>query len=194
VIWLAVWLSALLQAPAPAPVVVVFETDLGAFDVSVDVAHAPATAANFLRYVDAGAYANGYFHRAVRPDTEIDTVNPIQVIQASRARGTGSLPPIALERTSVTGLRHQAGTLSMARATAPDSAQSDFFVCVTDTPALDFGGARNADGQGFAAFGRVISGMDVIRKIQSAPTQPGAEGRRKQNLTPRIAILKAYRK
>ena len=185
--WLAVVLSMYLQS-AP-PVTVVFETGAGNFEVSIDVAHAPVTAANFLKYVDDGAYDTGAFHRTVRPETETNTTTPIQVIQASRARGTQGYPAIALERTSVTGIAHRAGTLSMARAAAPDSASSDFFICVTDTPALDFAGARNPDGQGFAAFGHVVSGMDVIVKIQQSPVAPGT-----QNLAPRISITKAYRK
>ena len=174
-----------------APVVVVFETAAGNFEVSVDAARAPGTAANFLKYVDDGAYDNGYFHRTVRPDTETNTVTPIQVVQASRAQGTRSYGAIALERTSATGIKHLAGTLSMARAAAADSASSDFFVCVTDTPALDFGGARNPDGQGFTAFAQVVSGMDVIKKIQMSPN---ATTGNTQNLQPRVAILKAYRK
>lgn len=182
-------LSMLIQTPAP--VVVVFETSAGNFEATIDVAHAPGTAANFLKYVDDGAYDNGYFHRTVRPDTETNKVVPIQVVQASRAQGTKSYGTIPLERTSVTGIKHLAGTLSMARATAADSATSDFFVCVTDTPALDFGGARNPDGQGFAAFAQVTAGMDVIKKIQASPN---ATTGNTQNLSPRIAILKAYRK
>ena len=185
-------LLAMILQSAP-PVIVVFETTVGTFEVAVDVARAPVTAANFLKYVDDAAYDAGYFHRAVRPDTEINAETPIQVVQASRARGSKSYPAIPLERTGVTGLKHLAGTLSMARA-GVDTANSDFFVCVTDTPSLDFGGARNADGQGFAAFGQLVSGMDVIKKIQASPTQPNATGRAKQNLQPRIAILKAYRK
>ena len=94
-------------------------------------------------------------------------------------------PPIPLERTRDTGLRHLAGTLSMARDT-PDSATSDFFICLNDLPTLDFGGARNPDGQGFAAFGRVTRGLDIVRKIQAAP----AAG---QSLEPPIAILRASR-
>jgi len=190
--WLAAVLSMLLQARAAPPVVVVFETAAGNFEVAVDVARAPITAANFLKYVDDGAYDGGFFHRAVRADTEINLEVPIQVVQASAARGSKAYPPIPLERTSVTGLKHLAGTISYGRA-GPDSATSDFFICVTDTPALDFGGKRNADGQGFGAFGQVVSGMDVIRKIQASPTQPNATGRAKQNLAPRIAILRAYR-
>ena len=179
---------------ATTPVVVVFETSAGIFEVQVDATHAPITAANFLKYVDDGAYDNGYFHRTVRPDTETNTETPIQVIQASRAQGVKGYPAIPLERTSVTGLKHLAGTISMARSTSPDSASSDFFVCVTDTPSLDFAGPRNPDGQGFAAFGRVVSGMDVITKIQASPTRSDAAGRPSQTLAPRIAIVKAYRK
>jgi peptidyl-prolyl cis-trans isomerase A (cyclophilin A) len=185
-------LAALAMRFAP-PVVVVFETAAGNFEVAVDVTRAPVTAANFLKYVDAGAYNSGFFHRTVRPETETRTDYPIQVVQASAAKGFTGFGAIPLERTSVTGLKHVAGTLSMARGSA-DSATSDFFVCITDTPELDFGGRRNADGQGFGAFGQVISGMDVVRKIQASPTQSGADGRPKQALEPPISIFRAYRK
>jgi peptidyl-prolyl cis-trans isomerase A (cyclophilin A) len=189
---LAAMASMLLQA-AP-PVVVVFETFAGNFEVAVDVQHAPITAANFLAYVDAGGYNGGNFHRTVRPETEIRTDYPIQVIQATTVAEFQERPKIPLERTSVTGLKHLAGTISMARDAGTDTASRDFFVCITDTPELDFGGRRNADGQGFAAFGRIVAGMDVIRKIHASPTQPGADGRNKQNLQPPVVILKAYRK
>ena len=184
---------ALFLQSAP-PVVVVFETAAGNFEMAVDVAKAPTTAANFLKYVDAGAYDGGFFHRTVRPDTETRTDFPIQVVQASPARGATAYPAIALERTSVTGISHLTGTVSMARAGA-DTATSDFFICLTDTPELDFAGKRNADGQGFAAFAHIVSGMDVIRKIQASPTaEPRPPATSSQNLKPQIAILKAYRK
>lgn len=175
-------------APAPSPVHVRLTTDLGDIDLEIDLARAPATAANFLRYVDAGRYDGGRFHRTVRPDTETRPDVPIEVVQAGVApqREAEDFPPVPLERTRDTGLRHLAGTLSMARG-APDSATSDFFICLTDLPALDFGGARNPDGQGFAAFGRVTGGLDVVRKIQAAP----ASG---QSLTPPVAIVRAFRK
>lgn len=173
---------------------VVFETDAGRFEIELEAVKAPITVANFLAYVDAGAYDEGSFHRTVRPGTENRTDYPIQVIQAGRARGKTGKPPIALERTALTGLKHLAGTVSMARSTAADSATSDFFVCVTDTPELDYGGRRNADGQGFAAFGHVVSGMDVIRKIQSSPIDENAQGSARQTLTPAVRIVKAYRK
>jgi peptidyl-prolyl cis-trans isomerase A (cyclophilin A) len=176
----------------PAPVQVVFETSLGAITIEVNVAKAPVTAANFLRYVDAGLYNGGRFHRAVRPDTETRKDVPIEVVQATRAPRTPetpSFPPIKLERTNATGLTHVDGAVSMARSTDADSAVADFFICIGAQPLLDFGGARNADGQGFAVFGRVIAGMDVVKKIQAAPVRDGT-----QTLAPPIHILKAVRK
>jgi peptidyl-prolyl cis-trans isomerase A (cyclophilin A) len=176
---------------AAAPVVVVFETTLGSITIEVNVAKAPVTAANFLRYVDAGLYNAGRFHRTVRPETETRKDVPIEVIQATRATRTAdtpNFPAIPLERTNVTGLTHVDGAVSMARA-GVDTAVADFFICIGAQPLLDFGGARNADGQGFAVFGRVIAGMDVVKKIQAAPVADGT-----QNLAPPIEILRATRK
>ena len=93
--------------------------------------------------------------------------------------------PIPLERTKDTGVWHVEGAISMGR-NGPDTAQSDFFIVLEDTPALDYGGSRNSDGQGFAAFGRVVRGLDVARKIQRAP----ADG---QRLTPGIRIIRIAR-
>ena len=137
--------------------------------------------------VDAGRYDGGRFHRTVRPDTETRQDVAIEVIQGGVApkREKDDFPPIALERTTVTGLRHRDGTLSMARA-EPDTATSDFFICIGDQPLLDFGGASNPDGQGFAAFGRVVRGMEIVRQIQAAPAQG-------QALTPPVQILTARR-
>jgi peptidyl-prolyl cis-trans isomerase A (cyclophilin A) len=148
---------------------------------------APVSTGNFLRYVDAGLYEGGQFHRTVRADNQADNQVRITVVQAAadRARARGAFPPIALERTSTTGLRHLDGTLSMARA-GVDSGTHEFFICIGDQPELDLGGKRNADGQGFAAFGRVIEGMDVVRRINAAPAQA-------QRLTPAIRILRIER-
>jgi len=170
----------------PAPVVIV-ETDLGAIEIAVDEAAAPRTAANFLWYVDEGFYDEGQFHRTVTMDNQPDDDVRIEVVQASiaSAREVDERPAITLERTTATGLRHLAGTVSMARG-GPDTATSSFFICIGDQPSLDFGGARNPDGQGFAAFGQVVSGMDVVRRIQQSP----ADG---QQLAPPIRILRAYR-
>lgn len=189
---LTILLCCLLQATPP--VTVVFETTMGPIVIEVNVAKAPVTSANFLRYVDEGWYNEGRFHRAVRPETETNTTHPIQVIQASRrrtARGEGpTWPPVVLERTRDTGLTHVDGAVSMARvAGRPDSAASDFFIALGPQPSLDFGGARNDDGQGFAVFGRVVAGMDVVRKIQAAPVRPGT-----QTLEPPVAITRAHRR
>jgi peptidyl-prolyl cis-trans isomerase A (cyclophilin A) len=172
---------------APGIVRVTLQTELGNIELAVDSARAPLTAANFLRYVDAGRYEGGRFHRTVTMANQPNNDVKIEVVQLSAAPrgGREPFPPIALERTSVTGLKHLDGTISMARA-GPNTATSDVFICIGDQPSLDFGGARNADGQGFAAFGRVLSGMDVVRRIQASP----ANG---QTLTPPIRIVTAKR-
>ena len=168
-----------------AGVRIAIETSLGTIEAVVDSARAPATAANFLRYVDERFYDGGHFHRTVRADNQPNDTVRIAVVQASADTARRSYAPIALERTTVTGLRHLDGTLSMARG-GPDSATSSFFICIGDQPALDFGGHRNLDGQGFAAFGRVVRGMDVVRAIQASPATA-------QALTPRIRILSVRR-
>ena len=179
-------LSLALAGPQP-PVHVVIQTDLGEIELEIDTAHAPSTAANFLKYIDAGLYDGGLFHRTVRPDNQREKPVKIAVIQgaANASRKGEYLPAIALERTNNTGLAHKDGTVSMARA-GVDTATDEFFICVGDQPELDFGGKRNPDGQGFAAFGRVVRGMEVVRRIQAAP----ADG---ETLRPPIKILRVRR-
>lgn len=171
-------------------VIVQIETELGAIEIAVDERRAPATAANFLKYVDGGYYNGGRFHRTVRidPDNQPNNTVKIEVVQGGidPEKAKSGFSAIKLERTNATGLRHKNGTISMARS-GPDTATSDFFICIGDQPELDFGGKRNADGQGFAAFGEVIKGMDVVTKIQRS----SADG---QTLQPFIKILKAERK
>lgn len=171
------------------------QTELGDIVIEVDQARAPGTAANFLKYVDAGHYDGGVFHRTVKMDNQPESTVKIEVIQAgvNPERAKEGFGAIALERTSVTGLLHKDGAVSMARG-APDSATSGWFICINDQPSLDFGGARNPDGQGFAAFGRVVSGMDVARKIQAAPSSADRRTNADaQRLTPPIKILKVAR-
>jgi peptidyl-prolyl cis-trans isomerase A (cyclophilin A) len=164
---------------------VVIETDHGSISVEIDTESAPGTAANFLHYVENGFYDGGRFHRTVTPDNQPNDEIRIEVIQGgiNPERDDERNDPIPLERTSLTNLQHLHGTISMARF-APDSAVSDFFFCIGDQPSLDFGGMRNPDGQGFAAFGQVIEGMDVVRTIQHQPH----EG---QRLTPSVLIRRA---
>jgi peptidyl-prolyl cis-trans isomerase A (cyclophilin A) len=178
-------LALLLGAAPAAPVHVVMTTELGELELEVDAARAPATAANFLRYVREGRYDGGRFHRTVRADNQPGNAVKIDVVQAGAAPAQAERDhaPVGLERTRDTGLRHVDGAISMARA-GPDTATSDLFVCVGAQPELDFGGRRNPDGQGFAAFGRVVRGMDVVRRIHRAPA-------RAQALSPPIRILSA---
>jgi len=166
---------------------VIIETELGDIEIEVDTVRAPVTATNFLKYVDAGMYDSGSFHRTVRLDNQPDNTVKIEVIQAgaSATRMRDYFPPIELEPTGVTKLTHSDGVVSMARG-RPNTARDGIFICIGNQPELDYGGKRNADGQGFAAFARVVRGMDVVRKIQAAP----AEG---QNLRPPIRIVRARR-
>lgn len=183
------------QTPAVQQnVVVAFVTEKGTIEMEVDRVHAPATAANFLKYLDGGFYDGGSVNRAVRPDNSVRHDVEIQVIQfqIDPARRRDQFPPIPIERTTVTGLRHVDGALSMAR-NGPDTATASFSIVIGDQPEMDFGGRRNADGQGFAVFGRVTRGMDVVKAIQALPT--GSQGPYgTESLVPPIRILRAYRK
>jgi cyclophilin family peptidyl-prolyl cis-trans isomerase len=175
------------EEPISAAPRVLIQTDLGDLELELDATHAPVTVKNFLHLVHEGFYADGFFARTVTAaNQEADPVK-IAVVQANAnpVREKEFSPPIPLERTRDTGLRHVDATVSMARA-EPDTACDHFFICIGDQPALDFGGARNPDGQGFAAFGKVVKGMDVVRKIHASP----AEG---QKLTPAIRIQRAVR-
>jgi peptidyl-prolyl cis-trans isomerase A (cyclophilin A) len=169
------------------PAHVIIQTELGDIEVELDL-RAPNTVANFLRYVDGKFYDGGRFHRTVTKDNQPDNKVRIEVIQAgiNPDRSKDEFAPIKLERTRDTKLSHKDGTISMARD-GPDTATSDFFFCIGDQPELDFGGKRNPDGQGFAAFGRIVKGMDVVKKIQSAK----ADG---QTLKPPVKIVNIVRK
>jgi peptidyl-prolyl cis-trans isomerase A (cyclophilin A) len=178
----------------PTRPLVVFETEKGNIEIDLDTVHAPLTAANFLKYVDGKFYDDGTINRAVRPDNTIRHDVEIQVIQfqSNPARRREQFPPVALERTSATGLKHVDGAVSMAR-NGPDTATASFSIVIGDQPEMDFGGKRNPDGQGFAVFGHVVRGMDVVKAIHASPTGArGAYG--PESLDPPIKILKAYRR
>tara|TARA_R110002073_G_scaffold105106_11_gene237767 strand:- start:190 stop:816 length:627 start_codon:yes stop_codon:yes gene_type:complete len=132
---------------------------------------APTTVSNFLKYVDGGHYEGGEFYRVVRDDNQAQNNIKIGVIQGGMGMDVtdAPFPAIAHETTQDSGLLHKDGVISMAR-NQPGTATSEFFICVKDQPSLDFGGMRNPDGQGFAAFGKVTGGMDIVRKIQKMNT------------------------
>jgi peptidyl-prolyl cis-trans isomerase A (cyclophilin A) len=170
-------------------VTIIIQTQLGDIQAVLFTKKAPITSANFLKYIDADAFNGGSFYRTVTPQNQPNNKIRIEVIQggANPAKvDTAKVKPIPLERTSITGILHTNGTISMARD-APDTGTTEFFICVGDQPSLDFGGKRNPDGQGFAAFGRVTEGMDIVKKIQSAPAS-------EQKLSPAIRIIRISRK
>ncbi|MFH1312898.1 MAG: peptidylprolyl isomerase [Candidatus Eisenbacteria bacterium] len=161
---------------------VLIKTELGDITVEIYVREAPVTATNFVTYVREGRFEGATFYRTVTMDNQPDNDIKIEVIQGGLKEdedGRG-LAPIAHETTARTGVLHKDGTISMARL-EPGTASSEIFICVNDQPELDFGGSRNPDGQGFAAFGQVIDGMDTVKKIQLQPADA-------QYLDPEIRI------
>lgn len=175
----------------PGEVLVRIETSFGQIDLAIDTKRAPVTAENFLKYVDGRFYDGGRFHRATRADNykpNLPNRPLLEIIQGSinpARRGEG-FPAIPLERTSTTGLTHVVGTVSMPRGQEADSATSGFVIHFNDQPSLNHGGMRFDDGQGTAAFGRVVAGMDVARKIQQQPVK-------EQALEPPVTITRAFR-
>jgi peptidyl-prolyl cis-trans isomerase A (cyclophilin A) len=149
---------------------VIIHTTLGKILIEVDTLHAPVSAKNFLSHCRQGSYHEGFFYRAVKPGNQPGNPVKIEVVQAGlfHSEEIEKFPGIFHENTTETGLKHLDGTVSMARA-EPGSASTEFFICIGDQPELDFGGKRNPDGQGFAAFGHVVDGMDVVKRIQQLP-------------------------
>lgn len=143
-------------------------TTSGKIKVEIDTTHAPVTGKNFIFHVKNGTFKNAVFYRVVRPDNQPNNKTKIEVIQGGlfKDEEVEKYKPIIHENTAKTGLRHLNGTISMAR-NEPGSASTEFFICIGNQPELDYGGLRNPDGQGFAAFGKVIKGMKTVRKIQN---------------------------
>ncbi|NOY50366.1 MAG: peptidylprolyl isomerase [Chlorobi bacterium] len=162
---------------------IIMKTEAGDIIIELYPEKAPITVANFLRYVNENRFGDATFYRTVTPDNQSGSKVKIEVVQGGlfEDEHPDMLEPIKHETTEQTGILHKDGVISMAR-NEPGTATSEFFICIGDQPALDYAGMRNGDGQGFAAFGKVIEGMDVIRKIQKSP----AKG---QYLDPRIKIL-----
>jgi len=166
---------------------VVIMTELGDITVEIYEKQAPITASNFLKYVDNNLYEGGSFYRVVTMDNQPNNDVKIEVIQGgmNREKREERFPAIEHETTDVIGLLHKDGIISMARG-GPGTASSEIFICINDQPELDFGGKRNPDGQGFAAFGKVTDGMDIVRKNQTQPVE-------EQSLNPAIKIINIKR-
>ena len=189
---------AFAQAAAAPPaaqqdlVPVAIDTSLGRIVIALDRGHAPVTTANFLHYVDTHRYDGQNFYRAMHmPDGKGGTGGLIQGGITTDARKL--FPPIAHEPTTQTGLHNVAGAISIANA-GPGTARSDFFILLSDMPSLDANGP-GGDPNGFAAFGHVTEGMDVVRKIWDSPTSPtrGEGAMKGQMLEPPVKILHAER-
>ncbi len=189
--------SATAQTAGPAAsqpaqedlVKVALETEAGRIVLAVDRGRAPVTSANFLRYVDSNRLNGINFYRAMK------LWQGSGLVQGGVRDGRKLYPPIAHEPTSQTGIKHEDGTISMARTT-PGSAQGDFFITIGTVKGFDAGTGQQGDDLGFAAFGRVVEGMDVIRTLLQAPvsaTKGEAEGMKGQFLEPPVKILKAER-
>jgi len=186
-------LAAILAAPAlaaPASVRVAMKTSEGTFIVAVDVRHAPITAGNFLAYVDQKKLDGTYFYRAARA---VGNARRGFIQGGVHRDARRSLLPIAHEPTTKTGIHHLDGTISMARR-EPGSAMGEFFILVGDAPSMDAKPGARGDNAGYAAFGRVVSGMPVVKRILAARTWPGGPGAMKDQLIRKpVTIIEAKR-
>ncbi|MBA2250841.1 MAG: peptidylprolyl isomerase [Chitinophagaceae bacterium] len=148
------------------------ETSYGDIEVELFPDNAPQSVHAFLQYVDSGLYRNSSFYRVLKEENQPSAALKSEVIQGgiwqTNYKKGISLPGIPHETTKQTGLSHTNGTISLARTT-PGTASSEFFICVGDQPVYDFGGGANPDGQGYAAFGKVVSGMKVVKEIHQQP-------------------------
>lgn len=155
---------------------VVIETSFGDIEVELYPEQAPKTVAAFLSYIDSGYYSNAAFYRVLRDDEQPSDAPKAELIQGgiwkTNYKLSASIPGIQHESTSQTKILHTDGTISLARQ-APGTASTEFFICIGDQPGFNYAGANNADGQGYAAFGKVIKGMNVVRSIYDAPETDG---------------------
>lgn len=166
-VFLAIGPAATADGTADKTIEVIMETGHGDIEISLYPERAPVTVANFLKYVDGGHYDGGSIYRVVRLDND-NGAPKIEVIQggANIDDGDEPFPPVDHETTDRTGILHTDGTISMARLD-PGTATHAFFITIGAQPSLDFGGTRNIDGLGFAAFGRVTEGMAIIKEINA---------------------------
>lgn len=151
---------------------VIIETKWGDIEVELYPDKAPQSTAAFLKYVDSGFYKNSHFYRVLKVDNQPSNAGKAELIQGgmykSNYKKSRSVPGIPHESTQLTGLRHTEGTLSFARQ-EPGTARTEFFITIGEQTGLDHGGTNNVDGEGYAAFGKVVKGMDIVHKIQRQP-------------------------
>ena len=147
---------------------IIMETTLGMITLQLFPKKAPNTVKNFLSYIEQNKYNECHFYRVVHSNNQPENKILIEVIQGGLGidKHPLNLKSVTHENTDQTNILHKNGTISMARL-EPGTASSEFFICINDQPELDYGGKRNPDGQGFAAFGQVIKGMEIVEKIQT---------------------------
>ena len=176
--------------PGPGDVRVRLTTSAGAITVDLDRAHAPLTTANFLKYVDQHRFDGTTFYRA----DVVDAASCLGLIQGGvRGDPKRILPPVAHEPTTKTGLAHVEGTIAMARL-APGSARGDFFITTGPLSSLDAHPQAAGDNAGFAAFGHVVEGMDVVRRILKSPVSAAGEGAMRGQLLAKPVTIVAVRR
>jgi peptidyl-prolyl cis-trans isomerase A (cyclophilin A) len=168
---------------------VLIRTRAGDIEVELYPRQAPRTAGAFLSYIDSGFYKNCSFYRVLNEDNQVTGAGAARLIQGgiwkTNHSKAVSLPGVPHESTQQTHISHTDGVISLARS-APGTATTEFFICVGDQPGFDYGGDNNPDGQGYAAFGKVVKGMDVVRAIYGMPEND-------QSFTPPVAILNITR-
>ena len=184
IIFIAILLFAIMGCGSGNQIVKI-ETEVGIIRIELYPNQAPVTVSNFLRYVDMNLYEGATFYRTVREGNQPDNEVTIDVIQGGLYDETEMFAPIIHETTEMTGILHKDGVISMAR-NEPGTATSEIFICVGDQPELDWNGNRNADKAGFASFGKVIEGMDIVRKIHQMPQV-------EQMLLPKVKIISIKR-
>jgi len=177
--------SIIINAKEDKNPVVLIKTEVGNIEVEIFQNKAPISAGNFLKCIDDGVYRDSYFYRTVTLNNQPDNDIKIEVIQGGLLDKADDFPPIRHETTKETGIFHNDGTISYAR-NKPGTATTEFFICLGDQPELDYGGRRNPDRQGFAAFGKVVKGIEIVREIHRQPAKM-------QMLKPKIKIFNIER-
>jgi peptidyl-prolyl cis-trans isomerase A (cyclophilin A) len=188
-------LSGCVSASDDSLPVVVLTTELGDIVVEVYTERAPHSAGSFLDFVDGGLYEGATFYRTVMPENDKGSP-PISVIQGGLEDDSTAMPPVPHETTKDSGVLHTDGVISLARAAPGEANAAAFFICIGEQPGLDYGGKRNPDGLGFAAFGKVIAGMDVVHAIhkRDAMGPSDSDYTKGQMLTEPVVINAAARK
>jgi peptidyl-prolyl cis-trans isomerase A (cyclophilin A) len=178
------------SAPNPDTPHVLIRTAAGDIEVELYPRQAPRTAGAFLSYIDSGFYKSGSFYRVLNEDNQVTGSDFAKLIQGGiwKTNHTKaiSVPGVPHETTQQTHILHTDGVISLAR-TEPGTATTEFFICVGNQPGFDYGGDNNPDGQGYASFGKVVKGMDIVRAIYARPEND-------QSFTPPIPILGITRK